>query len=88
MENAINMGTVFAVEHGKKIKIHAPFIHMKKSEEIKLGMKLGVDYSLTWSCYRGEELACGVCDSCLLRLRAFHEAGYEDPIKYEVNNNG
>lgn len=88
MENAINMGTVFAVEHGKKIKIHAPFIHMKKSEEIKLGMKLGVDYSLTWSCYRGEKLACGVCDSCLLRLRAFHEAGYEDPIKYEVNNNG
>ncbi|MBZ4644918.1 MAG: 7-cyano-7-deazaguanine synthase [Petroclostridium sp.] len=88
MEHAINMGTVCAVEHGKKIKIHAPFIHMKKSEEIQLGMKLGVDYSFTWSCYRGEDLACGVCDSCVLRLKAFHEAGYGDPIKYKGNGNG
>lgn len=82
MENAINLGTVCAVEHGKKIKVHAPFINMKKSDEIKLGIKLGVDYSSTWTCYNGDELACGVCDSCRLRLRAFEEAGCKDPIQY------
>ncbi|MCX7922632.1 MAG: 7-cyano-7-deazaguanine synthase QueC [Clostridia bacterium] len=83
MENAVNMGTVCAVEHNKKIKIHAPFISMKKSDEIKLGMKLGVDYSDTWSCYNGGLNACGICDSCKLRLHAFNVAGYTDPIKYE-----
>ncbi|MBV7273540.1 7-cyano-7-deazaguanine synthase QueC [Clostridium sp. PL3] len=86
MENAINNGTVCAVEQGRKIKIHAPFLHMTKSQEIKLGKELGVDYGLTWSCYKGEELACGVCDSCMLRLKAFKEAGYEDPVKYAKNN--
>ncbi len=83
MENAINLGTVCAVEHGKKIKIHAPFMHMTKTQEIQLGMKLGVDYSDTWTCYKGEELACGECDSCLLRKKAFREAGLEDPLKYK-----
>lgn len=83
MEKAINAGTVCAVENGKKIKIHAPFLHMTKAEEVKLGMKLGVDYSKTWTCYKGEDLACGTCDSCLLRIKAFKEAGYEDPIKYK-----
>lgn len=87
MENAINLGTVCAVEHGKKIKIHAPFLHMTKAEEIKLGMKLGVDYSKTWTCYNGNELACGVCDSCKLRLKAFKEAGFRDPLKYREGNN-
>ena len=78
MENAINMGTVCAVEHGKKIK----------SEEVELGMRLGVDYSMTWTCYKGNELACGECDSCLLRIKAFQEAGFEDPIKYKESSNG
>ena len=82
MENAINMGTVCAVEKGKKIKIHAPLIYMKKSEEIELGVKLGADFSITWTCYEGGDAACGVCDSCLLRLKAFKEAGLEDTIKY------
>ncbi len=82
MENAINFGTVCAVEEGKKIKIRAPLVRMSKSDEIKLGIKLGVDFGLTWTCYRGEELACGTCDSCSLRLKAFEEAGLEDPIKY------
>ncbi|MFT8313651.1 MAG: 7-cyano-7-deazaguanine synthase QueC [Clostridium sp.] len=82
MENAINKGTVCAVEDNKPIKIHAPFMNMTKAEEIKLGMELGVDYSLTWTCYNGYENACGHCDSCLLRLKAFEEAGYEDPVKY------
>ncbi len=79
MENAINMGTEMAVEQGKKITIHAPFAEMTKAEEIKLGMELGVDFSLTWTCYKGEDKPCGVCDSCLLRAKAFDEAGYEDP---------
>ena len=84
MENAINLGTVCAVEQGKKIKIRAPFINMKKSEEILLGAKLGLDYSNTWTCYNGEEEACGVCDSCKLRLKAFEEAGFTDPISYKT----
>ena len=83
MENAINQGTVCAVEEDKHIKVHAPFINMTKAEEIELGMELGVDYSLTWTCYRGGEVACGDCDSCVLRLKAFAEAGYEDPVDYE-----
>lgn len=84
MENAINHGTVCAVEQGRKIKIHVPFLNMTKAEEIKLGMELGVDYSLTWSCYKGEALACGTCDSCMLRLKAFEEAGYKDSVEYNL----
>ncbi len=83
MENAINLGTVCAVEEGRKIKIHAPLVRMSKADEIKLGIELGVDYGLTWTCYRGENLACGTCDSCSLRLKAFEEAGYADPIEYK-----
>ena len=78
MENAINMGTVAAVEKGMKFKIHAPFIHKTKAEEIKLGEQLKVDWSLTWSCYRGGAKPCGTCDSCLLRAKAFKEAGVTD----------
>jgi len=83
MEAAINQGTVCAVEENKPIKVHAPFMYMTKAEEIKLGMELGVDYSMSWSCYNGGEKACGVCDSCVLRKEAFEEAGFEDPIAYE-----
>lgn len=83
MENAINKGTVCGAEEGRPIKVHAPFVHMTKAEEIELGMKLGVDYGMTWSCYRGEEKACGNCDSCVLRLKAFKDAGFEDPIEYQ-----
>ncbi len=80
MENAINMGTEMSVEQGKKITIHAPFAKMTKAEEVKLGFKMGVDFSLTWTCYNGDEKPCGVCDSCLLRAKAFEDAGYEDPV--------
>lgn len=79
MEKVINKGTVMGAEKNLPIKIHAPFINMTKSEEISLGMELGVDYSLTWSCYRGGEKPCGTCDSCLLRAKAFEDAGYLDP---------
>ncbi len=83
MERAINMGTVCAVEKGEPIHIHAPFMKMTKADEIRMGTKLGVDYGLSWTCYNGGEKACGVCDSCRLRLKAFEEAGLEDPLEYE-----
>ncbi len=78
MEVAINKGTVMGAESGKPIKINAPFVNKTKAEEIVLGMELGVDFGLTWSCYRGGEKPCGTCDSCLLRAKAFAEAGYKD----------
>jgi 7-cyano-7-deazaguanine synthase len=64
------------------IEMVTPVIAMRKSEIIRRGLKLGAPLQLTWSCYQGEELACGKCDSCLLRLRAFAEAGIADPIPY------
>lgn len=80
MEATINLGTVLGAEKKQRIRIHAPFMHITKAEEIKLGQKLGVDYSLTWTCYRGDEKPCGRCDSCLLREKAFAEAGIKDPL--------
>ncbi|HEV2299771.1 MAG TPA: 7-cyano-7-deazaguanine synthase QueC [Candidatus Acidoferrales bacterium] len=67
-----------------RIEIETPVIHMRKSEIVRKGMELGAPLGLTWSCYQGEEEACGACDSCRLRLRAFEEAGYADPIAYRV----
>lgn len=65
-----------------EIEIVTPVIAMKKSEIIRRGRDLGAPLQLTWSCYQGEDLACGRCDSCLLRLRAFSQAGLTDPIPY------
>lgn len=79
MERAINLGTVCGAEQGDPIHIHAPFETMTKADEIRLGLSLGVDFSLTWTCYRGGERPCGTCDSCLLRARAFAEVGIPDP---------
>ena len=79
MENAINLGTVLGAEKKRRITLHAPFMHMTKAEEVRLGTTLGVDFGLTWSCYRGGDKPCGTCDSCLLRAKAFAEAGIEDP---------
>ncbi|MFQ3548250.1 MAG: 7-cyano-7-deazaguanine synthase QueC [Armatimonadota bacterium] len=81
-ENMANLATKAGVEGKSKYKIHTPLINMTKSEIIKLGISLGVDYSKTWSCYKGGEYACGECDSCKLRLNAFKSAGLEDNIKY------
>jgi 7-cyano-7-deazaguanine synthase len=71
-----------------QIEIITPVIGMKKSEIIRHGMELGAPLQLTWSCYQGEEAACGTCDSCLLRLRAFAESGVEDPIVYKRRASG
>lgn len=83
-EKMANLGTKAGVE-GKGFKIHTPLISMTKGEIIKKGMELGVDYSLTHSCYdpTPEGLACGECDSCLLRKKGFAEAGIKDPLRYK-----
>lgn len=80
MELAINAGTERKATAGKPIRIVAPFLHMDKEEEIRLGLSLGVDFGHTWSCYAGGESPCGVCDSCQLRSRAFTRAGVRDPL--------
>lgn len=80
-QDAVNKGT----KPDSEIKIITPIIHKKKSEIVKIGTHLGVPFHLTWSCYKNEDLACGQCDSCLLRIKAFQEAGIKDPIKYQQN---
>ena len=64
------------------ITIETPLIHLSKRDIVKKGVELCAPFHLTWSCYRDEDAACGVCDSCALRLRAFQQAGVEDPIAY------
>jgi 7-cyano-7-deazaguanine synthase len=64
------------------IRVETPLIRMRKSEIVRLGVELGAPLHVSWSCYSGEQEACGVCDSCVLRLRAFREAGATDPILY------
>ncbi len=78
----IAVGTKQGVESG--IKVEAPILNMSKKEIIELGMSLGVDYSLTHSCYNPtpDGLSCGVCDSCRLRLEGFRQAGFTDPLNY------
>ena len=83
-ETLANLATKVGVEGKEKLKIHTPLIQLTKAEIILKGFELGVDYFLTHSCYNPVEdvAACGSCDSCLLRLKGFNEAGFEDPIKY------
>jgi len=64
------------------ITIETPLIHLSKRDIVKKGVELHAPFHLTWSCYRDSDVACGVCDSCALRLRAFQQAGVEDPIAY------
>jgi len=82
-EALANLGTKAGVE-GRWFEIHTPLIKFSKAEIIRKAVELGVDLSLTHSCYDPslEGLACGECDSCLLRLKGFREAGIEDPIRY------
>ena len=85
-EKMANLATRACVEGKQKLKIHTPLIRMSKSQIIKKGIELGVDCSLTHSCYdpsvSGD--ACGECDSCLLRLKGFMEAGFKDPVRYKM----
>jgi 7-cyano-7-deazaguanine synthase len=67
--------------HGS-IRVETPLIARRKAEIVRLGLELGAPFDLTWSCYSREDQACGVCDSCVLRLRAFEAAGLPDPIPY------
>lgn len=84
-EKTANFATKAGVEGTSKFRIRTPLIKMTKADTVKKGLELGVDYSLTWSCYTGGELACGRCDSCKLRLAGFSEAGAKDPLKYETS---
>ncbi len=84
-ETMANLATKVGVE-GARVKIHAPLMELTKGEIVKLGLSLGVDYSLTLTCYdpSAEGKACGHCDSCLLRLKGFQEAGISDPAAYQL----
>lgn len=83
-ERMANLATKAGVEGRTRVKIHTPLVRMTKAEIIKTGIEMGVDYSITHSCYDPTPggLACGKCDSCLLRLKGFAEAGARDPINY------
>ena len=81
-QNVIDLGT----KPGTNITIRTPVIHLRKSEIIRTGLELRAPLELTWSCYQSSELACGNCDSCALRLRAFRKAGVPDPIPYQLDS--
>ncbi len=83
-ENMANLATKAGVEGRQSLKIHTPLIALSKAEIIRLGRELGVDYSLTSSCYDPSPVGepCGQCDSCLLRRKGFTENGIEDPLRY------
>lgn len=83
-EHMANLATKAGLSGRGRFKIHTPLINLRKAEIIRAGLDLGVDYSLTWSCYAPsrEGTSCGVCDSCLLRLRGFEEARVRDPLPY------
>jgi len=79
MEQSINLGT----KDETQLEIKMPLVHLKKSQIVKEALLLEVPLELTWSCYKNEDKACGVCDSCRLRLAGFSDAGVQDPIEYE-----
>jgi 7-cyano-7-deazaguanine synthase len=79
MQQSINLGT----KDTTNIEIQMPLVHLKKSQIVQKAIEMHVPLELTWSCYKSEEMACGVCDSCRLRLNGFKVAGVKDPIVYE-----
>ena len=78
-EKAASCGTKAGLQK-KGIRIERPLVHKNKASIIRLGKKLGVPFALTWSCYRGERVPCGRCDSCFYRAKGFREAGLSDPL--------
>jgi len=87
-EQMANLATKAGVEGRAHLKIHAPLIRLSKAEIIELGADLGVDFSLTLSCYDPDERgrSCGLCDACRLRRKGFADAGLKDPIEYTIEN--
>jgi len=85
--NAFNHVIRLGTKPDTNLEVITPIIRLKKSEIVKKGMELSAPFNLTWSCYQNEERACGVCDSCALRLRGFQLAGFDDPIPYESKPN-
>jgi 7-cyano-7-deazaguanine synthase len=77
------MNQVTEIANYQPVYIRAPFLEKSKTEIIRLGLSLGLDYSKAWSCYKGEDIACGVCGTCQERLEAFATLGKEDPIAYK-----
>ena len=82
-QKTIDVGTK-AGKEGRSIEVYAPVLHKSKAEIVREAVRLQVPLELTWSCYEGGVKACGKCDSCLLRLQGFSEAGIRDPLEYEV----
>lgn len=80
------MNEVSLIANYEAIEIRATFLHSDKIEILKTGLELGLDYSKTWTCYKGRERACGKCGACQERLEAFKLNGLEDPLPYEVSN--
>lgn len=74
------LNAVLALNRRQAVRVHAPFVAMRKAEIVRLGMDLGVDFGQTWSCYRGGEHPCGTCPTCVERAAAFSEAGVVDPL--------
>jgi 7-cyano-7-deazaguanine synthase len=87
-ERMANLATKAGVERQTDVRIHTPLIQLSKCAIIKLGLQLGVEFGLTHSCYDPDEQAraCGLCDSCRLRLKGFAEAGLKDPLEYRSEN--
>jgi len=84
---AINKAIDLGTKDDTMIQIKTPVIHKTKAEIVKLGKELNAPFEYSWSCYRNNDVACGTCDSCHLRLKAFQEAGLKDPIPYKHDHN-
>jgi 7-cyano-7-deazaguanine synthase len=76
------INALFSLNRKNPVQVKAPLVNFSKTEVLQLGLELGVDYSKTWSCYEGNELACGKCPTCAERRQAFRQIGLEDPIIY------
>lgn len=77
------MAKVLALADWKKVELYAPFLKLAKTDIVTIGANLGVDFAQTWTCYKGGEIACGKCGTCVERLEAFNTAGRVDPLEYE-----
>lgn len=80
------INSLLSLNRKKQIEVMAPLVNYSKAKVLKLGLELGVDFSNTWSCYQGEDLACGKCPTCAERLAAFQELGATDPIEYQPSH--